>query len=198
MLRVLFELKRVLHPRGLIFLNLGDAHAFGAEGNDTKPKDLYGTPWRVALAAKRFFWLRNAIVWEKPNGMPKSVEDFFTPTYENVFMLAKSREYDFDFQAVMVPTVDGKGLRRRRDVWRIPNRNRKGHGVHTATFPEELVEPCVKVSAKAGEVVLDCFAGSCTTAAVAARLGCHTVSIDRNREFLNAGRQRVREASSER
>jgi site-specific DNA-methyltransferase (adenine-specific) len=200
---VLLELRRVLTPDGLIFLNLGDGYSYQNDRAnptwDIKPKDLFGMPWEVAFAARnRGFWLRNAIVWEKPNAMPKSVEDFFTPTYEMVFMLAKNREYDFDFEAVMVPTVDGKKLRRRRDVWRIPNRNRKGNGVHTAVFPEELVEPCVKVSAKAGDTVLDCFAGSCTTAAVAAPLGCRTVSIDRNPEFLKLGKQRVREALGER
>lgn len=225
------EVRSVLSEDGTMFLNLGDNHCFGAEG-DCKPKDLFGVPWSVAFELRRRGWyLRNAIVWEKPNTMPRSIEDCFTPSYEMVFLLSKSSRYHFDFEAVMEPVAADTNARyaraemrqvssssvkrkndpiitlsrrkpadkrRKRDVWHINTKGYRKNGIHYATFPEALVEPCILAGSEPGDVVLDCFAGICTTAAVAARLGRRSVSLDLNEEFLKLGRKRVIEVLSER
>lgn len=118
---VFAELARVLAPSGTVWLNLGDSYSSNSDGYDTtapgkpnqpnrrprKPvgfKNLVGMPWRVAFALQDDGWiLRNAIVWHKPNGMPESVTDRMTCTYELVFLLVRSRRYWLDLDPVRVP-----------------------------------------------------------------------------------------------
>jgi DNA modification methylase len=211
---------RVLAEDGTLFLNLGDSSCYGAEG-DCKPKDLFGVPWEVAFALRRRGWyLRNAIVWVKPNGFPSSSDSRFTPTYEMLFMLTKNPEYYFDFESVMEPATDTRkrpdvrnfgrnphrrdnygsyteprsGLRRRRDVWTIPTKGYRHNGIHYATFPEALVEPCMLAGSAEGDTVLDPFGGIGTVAAVAKRLGRRSISIDLKPEYSELAQWRVRHA----
>lgn len=140
----------------------------GSESSpELKPKDLIGIPWRVAFALQEDgWWLRSDIVWQKPNAMPESVRDRPTRAHEFVFLLSKSKRYFYDAEAVREPdqgrrsgngyvrparlSYGGRGQdhewvggagRNRRSVWTIPTRCFKG--AHFATFPQDLVEPCL-------------------------------------------------------
>jgi site-specific DNA-methyltransferase (cytosine-N4-specific) len=185
------SVRDVLRDDGTVFLNLGDSSCLRAE-EDAKQKDMLGVPWRVALELRRRGWyLRNAVIWDKPNGFVSSVEDRFTPTYETVFVLSKRPDYYFDFESVKEPTTDGKGMRRRRDVWRIPTKGYRENDSHYATFPEELVEVCMLAGSREGDTVLDLFGGSGTVSAVAKRLKRRSISIDLNTEYIALSNRRV-------
>ncbi len=92
MVEVFRELRRVLHRRGVCFVNLGDTYI---------DKQLQGIPWRVALGLQGDGWvLRNDVIWKKSNPMPESCQDRFTKAHEYIFMLSKSKGYWFDQDAV--------------------------------------------------------------------------------------------------
>jgi DNA modification methylase len=111
------EVRRTLRDDGTLWLNLGDSYANTSTGGGLKSKDLMGVPWRVALALQAPYhngptmepgwWLRDAIVWHKPNPMPSSVSDRCTSSYEMIFMLAKSARYFADMDAVAMPSECG-------------------------------------------------------------------------------------------
>ena len=246
------EVRRVLVPEGTLWLNLGDSFAstpgavlsYGtrdesarrrasgeanADGDRPcavlKPKDLIGVPWRVAFALQADgWWLRQDIVWEKPNPMPESVRDRCTKAHEYLFLLTRSDRYHFDVKAIAEPGVTGKweamppiggvkhaghefhggrvytgkrpasdGMRRRRSVWKVPVKPYKG--AHFAVMPPKLIEPCVLAGSPVGGTVLDPFAGSGTTLAVAAANGRSGVGIEINEEYLPLIRERVIQAS---
>ena len=177
-----------------------------------KNKDLIGIPWMLAFALRADGWyLRQDIIWHKPNPMPESVCDRCTKAHEYIFLLSKSPQYYFDHLAIKEPSVNPesyKGRRKRssmtelseiimdkfgatrsgfknieegktyptrnkRDVWTVNVKPYKG--AHFATFPQELIEPCVLAGSKEGDVVFDPFMGSGTTAQVA---------LDNNRQYL--------------
>lgn len=187
---VLRGVRRVLREDGTLWLVIGDSFAAsrsyqvrdrkrGEPGGPLpvrvpetlKPKDLVGIPWRVAFALQADgWWLRSDIVWAKPNAMPESVTDRPTRAHEIVFLLAKSRRYFYDAEAVREPDQgrrSGNGYKRperlsygggeaargqdfewvggagrnRRSVWTVPTQCFRG--AHFATFPEALVEPCL-------------------------------------------------------
>jgi len=116
------EVKRVLRDDGTLWLNLGDSYnGSGGAGGDyskgglkegqpkypgrkvatLKPKDLVGIPWRVAFALQADGWyLRQDIIWHKPNPMPESVKDRCTKAHEYIFLLAKSAQYYYDNEAI--------------------------------------------------------------------------------------------------
>jgi DNA modification methylase len=102
---------RVLTPTGTVWLNLGDSYATGTRrtrvggvGDGLAAKNLNGVPWRVAFALQqRGWWLRNAIIWAKPNPMPESVRDRLTASYELLFLLTRSAKYFFDLDPIRVP-----------------------------------------------------------------------------------------------
>jgi DNA modification methylase len=98
MVEVFREVHRVLRDDGTVWLNLGDSYATGA---GLKPKDLIGIPWRVAFALQADGWyLRQDIIWSKPNPMPESVTDRCTKAHEYVFLLSKSARYYYDADAI--------------------------------------------------------------------------------------------------
>lgn len=132
MVKVFREVRRVLKPTGTLWLNLGDSYATGGMSNPSasstlgggkdrvaasynitrklphglKPKDLVGIPWRVAFALQADGWyLRQDIIWHKPNPMPESVTDRCTKSHEYLFLLAKSEKYFYDHEAVKEPAV---------------------------------------------------------------------------------------------
>jgi len=91
------ELKRVLRDNGTVWLNLGDTY---------RNEQLLGIPWRTALALQDAGWyLRSEIIWNKPNAMPSSVKDRPTTAHEHIFLLAKSKDYFYDADAIREPHV---------------------------------------------------------------------------------------------
>jgi DNA modification methylase len=178
-----------------------------------KPKDLIGIPWRVAFALQADGWyLRQDIIWHKPNPMPESVTDRCTKAHEYLFLLSKSERYYFDSEAIKEPVSASTQSRLAQDVKnqkgsdRVPgktngtmkavgngeSRNRRSvwsvnvrpyKGAHFATFPPALIEPCILAGSKADDTVLDPFMGSGTTAAVAQRLGRHYLGCELNESY---------------
>ena len=174
MVEVFREVKRVLRKDGTLWLNLGDSYANNAQAGDKvfgnpefnknrpsrqntktvkkvvpvglKPKDLVGIPWMVAFALRADGWyLRQDIIWHKPNPMPESVKDRCTKAHEYVFLLTKSARYYYDNEAIKEKAVDsrtaGDGNRNKRSVWTIPTKPFKE--AHFAVFPPDLIKPCI-------------------------------------------------------
>lgn len=264
---VFMEVYRVLKPEGTLWLNIGDSYFAhnGSRGNkssnggDTlrgqdnvyqpatkyrsesncKSKDLIGIPWMLAFSLRNAGWyLRQDIIWHKPNPMPESVTDRCTKSHEYIFLLSKSQKYYYDYEAIQESAVtqeSGKNLgtrgargysnasgnqrdcnggfpmrtkncqydgqqpntmhlrreqglpdkeyfvRNKRDVWSV---NVKPDSVaHFATYPEELIMPCILAGCPSGGVVLDPFMGSGTTARVARKLNRHFVGFELNPEY---------------
>ena len=188
--------------------NLSSYKDFGS----LKPKDLVGIPWRVAFALQADGWyLRQDIIWHKPNPMPESVTDRCTKSHEYVFLMAKSQRYYYDAEAIDEPlsgvphapgnkaTKDGghlrndfgteavnrlwgeSGRRNRRSVWTVCTKPYSG--AHFAVMPPDLVKPCILAGCPEGGVVLDPFMGSGTVAAVAQDAGRRAVGIELNPDY---------------
>lgn len=190
-----------------------------------KPKDLCGIPWRLAFALQADgWWLRQDIIWHKPNPMPESVTDRCTKAHEYIFLLTKRAKYYYDAEAVKEEgqygyspkprmfdrignmdsnpertkgtTSGGKdgsgGTRNRRSVWTIPTH--RFPDAHFATFPPKLIEPCILAGSKPGDVVLDPFMGSGTTALVAYEYGRNWLGIELNPKYADMARCRIAKA----
>ncbi len=199
---------RVLRDDGTLFLNLGDTYNSGPCGgrdpvrwpkqsrNDhighrsrapgLKDKDLCGIPWRVALALQADGWyLRQDIIWSKPNPMPESVTDRCTKAHEYLFHLTKKPRYFYDAEAIKEPGKDwgkrdrkegsafvngtpgrskqsgGKNCdfsagRNKRSVWTVTTKACKE--AHFATFPPKLIEPCILAGTSAKGCCPECGA----------------------------------------
>ncbi len=191
------SVKRVLRRDGLLFLNLGDtyysakgepkgidrkngARRFGlravdASGLGVPRKTAIGIPWRVALAMIRRAWtLRSPIVWQREGSLPEpTAKDRPWRTYEMIFMFSQSPRYYFLRQA----------LGGEEDIWKISSRPKNTKGVHSAAFPEELVEKCLRIGCPEGGEVLDPFAGSGTVLRVALRSRRPAAGIDLSGRF---------------
>lgn len=191
-----------------------------------KPKDLIGIPWRVAFALQADGWyLRQDIIWHKPNPMPESVTDRCTKAHEYIFLFAKSERYYFDVDAIREPyaTADRRGPRRsykpgsasshrlddgheemtgpfaglplnpngrnRRSVWTVSTKPFKG--AHFATFPPDLIEPCVLAGCQVDGTVLDPFFGAGTTGLVAQKHGRNCVGIELNPDYIAIANERL-------
>lgn len=188
-----------------------NARAFGL-----KHKDLIGIPWRVALALQADGWyLRQDIIWHKPNPMPESVTDRCTKAHEYIFLLSKSPRYYFDAEAIKEPAVKGasgstftrgktavhqagrastkeredRETRNARSVWTITTKPFKG--AHFATFPIDLPTRCIKAGSAEGDAVLDPFGGAGTTAVAAHRLGRRATLIELNPEYAALAEARM-------
>lgn len=208
------DVRRVLRDDGVLFLNLGDGYnnfrvemgpgqaVHGRDRLNGKPeiksrrrgwtglkeKDLIGIPWRVAFALQEDGWyLRQDNIWSKPNPMPESMTDRTTRSHEYVFMLTKAPAYFYDAKAVAMPS------RNRPSVWNIATTSYPG--VHFATMPEELARLCVLAGSKPGDLVLDPFAGTGTTGAVAVALGRKAVLIDVNPGYCQIAERRCATAT---
>ena len=223
----------VLEDNGTLWLNIGDSYAGSGKGpagnlgasNDErnmthtkssslvpkncKPKDLIGIPWLLAFALRADGWyLRQDIIWHKPNPMPESVTDRCTKAHEYIFLMSKSPKYYYDADALKEPVEnmgkprkfrdgdpsatlrndDGrmyipKEDRNKRSVWTV---NTKPYaGAHFAVFPTELIEPCILAGAPVGGIVLDPFMGSGTTAQVAQNLGRQYIGCELNPAYFD-------------
>src|SRR6266581_7567298 len=197
------ELRRILKPDGILWLNIGDGYTSGNRGwrapdkknpnramsvrSDNPPglkdKDLLGVPWRLAFALQADGWfLRSDIIWHKPNAMPESVKDRPTRAHEYVFMFSKQEKYAYYGEAVLEQAEEG-GTRNRRTVWSI--NTSPTNGSHIASFPEALVEPCVLAGTKPGDFVLDPFFGCGTVGLVCRRLNRKFIGIELNPEDID-------------
>jgi site-specific DNA-methyltransferase (cytosine-N4-specific) len=186
---------------GVLWLNIGDGYTSGNRGwrapdkknpnramavrpdnpPGLKDKDLIGVPWRLAFALQTDGWyLRSDIIWHKPNAMPESVKDRPTRAHEYLFMLTKEERYRYYGEAVMEDADQGR--RNRRTVWNI--NTAPSVGAHVASFPPELVEPCVLASSLPGDFVLDPFFGVGTVGLVAQGLGRRYIGIELNPEYV--------------
>ena len=236
LVNVFKQVKRVLRDDGTVWLNLGDSYA--------KNKQLAGLPWRVALALQLDGWyLRQDIIWNKPNPMPESIRDRCTKAHEYIFLLTKKAKYYYDNEAIKEDAVSykekkwashkqinhestnkgstrkfarvpagwetGKGShgsynkegtskngcyelsskRNKRSVWTVTTKPFKG--AHFATFPKDLIEPCVLAGCPKGGTVLDPFSGSGTTGIVAAQHNRNAVLLELNQEYIDLAKARI-------
>lgn len=292
------ELRRVLKPEGTLWVNMGDSYnsykgnavrknaqtdyaghrgqpvrksGFGLECKNLKNKDLIGIPWMLAFALRADGWyLRQDIVWHKPNPMPESVTDRCTKAHEYIFLFSKSPRYYFDAEAIKEPAKnpaddmrriaaaqeshksapdslrngirqkvpsgwntdkgahgayhrDGRtkaviggrkrqrandflvpsdpmyrhntyreyeytGKANKRSVWTVATKPFKE--AHFATFPEDLIVPCILAGCPAGGLVLDPFNGSGTTRIVANKLSRNAIGFELNPEYIEIENRR--------
>jgi len=212
MVAVFGEVRRVLRDDGTLWLNLGDSYSGSCQTGGTnsisgkgksqphikhkrstnlKPKDLVGIPWRVAFALQADGWyLRQDIIWYKPNPMPESVTDRCTKAHEYVFLMSKSQQYYYDNEAIKERTLTNDyDNRNKRSVWTVATQHFKED--HFAVFPPNLIKPMVLAGCPTGGVVLDPFVGSGTTAIVARELGRRFIGIELNPEYADMARHRV-------
>lgn len=233
LVEVFREVRRTLNDDGTLWLNIGDSYnahpgqrkTTDAAGNKQKslrgstaapsrsvdglkPKDLIGIPWMLAFALRADGWyLRQDIIWHKPNPMPESVTDRCTKAHEYLFLLSKSDRYFYDHESVKEAAVRGyagstfntgktaehqlnrssdkerteDGKRNRRSVWTVTPKPYKG--AHFAVYPPELIEPCVLAGCPEGGTVLDPFGGSGTTGGVALKHGRNAVLCELNGDY---------------
>ena len=154
-----------------------------------KNKELMGIPWRFSFAMQDAGWyLRQDIIWAKPNYTPEKVRDRFVRSHEHIFLFTKRDRYFFDGDAVRVPDASG-GDKLRPDVWTVPVSTYKG--AHFATFPPALIEPCILAGSRPGDTVLDPFMGSGTTAAVAIEHGRQYLGCELNPEYGALQQERI-------
>ena len=230
----------VLEDDGTLWLNIGDSYMTSPAGNKTwsdgvgsnknyennkihsvvkkkidgvKQKDLIGIPWMMAFALRADGWyLRQDIIWHKPNPMPESVTDRCTKAHEYIFLMSKSQKYYYDHEAIKEPlkgepetrnknaegyqanyahgdrfskgerVFGADGMANKRSVWSVPVK--PYHGAHFAVFPSDLIEPCILAGAPAGGIVLDPFMGSGTTAQVAQNLGRQYIGCELNPAYM--------------
>lgn len=223
------EIRRCLKKDGTLWVNLGDSYAgncsrtskgragMGAEregvftkGGGLASKQLMGIPWRFAFAMQDDGWyLRQDIIWAKPNPMPESVTDRCTKSHEYIFLFSKSEKYYFDYESIQEEAVtqidphyatksgkeynpqekDGIVVRNKRDVWVVCVRPNKE--AHFATYPQELIVPCILAGSRENGVVLDPFMGSGTTGIVARKLNRNFVGCELNPEYLKMAERRI-------
>ena len=246
MVAVFREVRRVLRDDGTLWLNLGDSYAgnmsrassngragfgtpregiFNRGGEGLKDKDLIGIPWMVAFALRADGWyLRQDIIWHKPNPMPESVTDRCTKAHEYVFLMSKSARYYYDAEAVKEAVMHPQKLH--KSTSKSPAQEFAYHGNaptnlgrcgtdpsgrnrrsvwtvatqpfkedHFAVFPPNLIKPMVLAGCPEGGIILDPFMGSGTAAVVARSLGRHFVGIELNEKYKQMAERRVAETT---
>ena len=236
------EVRRVLKDDGTLWLNLGDSYCHTVDSHKTKSakqksnvgadwdmvkrsfaeglktKDLIGIPWMVAFALRADGWyLRQDIIWHKPNPMPESVTDRCTKSHEYIFLLSKSQKYYYDNEAIKVECLTNDTSNRDRDATKlnnVPGRTRMAglkpndydvankrsvwtvttkpySEAHFATYPEDLIVDCIKAGCPEGGIVLDPFMGAGTTALVARKLHRQYVGFELNPEYIRIAKNRL-------
>ena len=237
------KVRDVLTDDGTLWLNIGDSYynyrkdgcipkqTFSESRQDLpkttprrsnklvgyKDKDLIGIPWMLAFALRADGWyLRQDIIWHKPNPMPESVKDRCTKSHEYIFLLSKSKYYHYDNEAIKEPVKQdwgtrdrtngkyhnpGTGLqphsgltksytkRNKRSVWSVNKKPYKG--AHFATYPPELITPCILAGSERGDIILDPFLGSGTTAMVAKDLGRSYLGCELNEDYASLQSARI-------
>ena len=239
------EVRDVLKDDGVLWLNIGDSYYNYRPGtgglpkqtvsktnqdlptqcnrrankiDGLKEKDLIGIPWMLAFALRADGWyLRQDIIWHKPNPMPESVKDRCTKSHEYIFLLSKNKNYYYDNEAIKEPVKQDWGTRDRtkgkyhnpgtglaphsglsksydrknkRSVWSVTNKPYKG--AHFACFPPDLIEPCILAGSKKGDIILDPFMGSGTTASVALTHDRHYYGCELHEDYGSLIQKRIR------
>lgn len=214
----------VLEDDGTLWLNIGDSYA-SSKSDHCKPKDLIGIPWMLAFALRANGWyLRQDIIWHKPNPMPESVQDRCTKAHEYIFLMSKSQKYYYDHESIKENAVGARGgapIKARNTEFRqgdvksvndglangwqpSEDRNKRSvwtinpkpyAGAHFAVFPQDLIEPCILAGAPVGGIVLDPFMGSGTTAQVAQHLGRQYLGCELNEDYKPLQQKRLRQMS---
>lgn len=232
------EVLRVLKPTGTLWLNIGDTYNgykgnanqknmesmyaghrhqptrkphHGLESKSIKNKDMIGIPWMVAFSLRSTgYYLRQDIIWHKPNPMPEAVTDRCTKAHEYIFLLSKSARYYFDAEAIKEQArsdnrahmvhhrkvengayrekysdymITPSEKRNKRDVWTVAVKPTKE--AHFATFPEQLITPCILAGCPKDGIVLDPFMGTGTTAMVARKYQRHFVGFELNPDYMS-------------
>lgn len=154
-------------------------------------KQMLLIPSRFAMTMQEKGWiLRDSIIWHKPNKIPTGVKDRFNNTYEYIFHFVLSQKYYFDLEAVKVPTKKN-GLKNPGDVWAINTQAQKT--IHTATFPEKLVDMIIKCASPLNGVVCDPFMGVGTTGIVCKRNNRNFIGYEINGDFFEIAVKRLKE-----
>ncbi len=185
---------------------------------DIKPKDLFGIPWMLAFALRADGWyLRQDIIWSKPNPMPESVTDRCTKSHEYIFLLSKSQRYYYNAEAIKEPVIThDKNIRDRettklnnvpgrkrmeglttnsyekankRSVWTVTTK--PFSEAHFATFPPDLIVPCIKAGSGENDVIYDPFMGAGTTAMVSLKLNRRFIGSEINADYCEIARKRI-------
>ena len=237
------SVRDVLTDDGTLWLNIGDTYYnYRSDGNypkqtvsrtkqdlpdfspvrgnklhNLKSKDLIGIPWMLAFALRADgWWLRQDIIWNKPNPMPESVKDRCTKSHEYIFLLSKSKNYYYDNEAIKEPVKqdwgtrdrtkgkyhnEGTGLqphsgltksyttKNKRSVWTVTNKPYKG--AHFACFPPDLIEPCILAGSEENDIVLDPFMGSGTTAMVAKKHNRNYIGCELHEDYASLQTDRI-------
>jgi len=250
LVKVFQEVRKNLTEDGTLWLNIGDSYynyrpgkgqalvkqsvatnkqdlpdKCARRGNKLeglKEKDLIGIPWMLAFALRADGWyLRQDIIWHKPNPMPESVKDRCTKSHEYLFLLSKNKKYYYDHESIKEKAVGERwggntpinlnntkdtnnqfsGLtrprkmvydkRNKRSVWKVTNRPYKGS--HFAVFPPELIKPCILAGSQQNDIILDPFMGSGTTAMVAKELGRYYIGCELHEDYGNLIKNRIGE-----
>lgn len=245
---VFHEVKRVLKNDGTLWVNIGDTYntssyhkdeksnGHGKQGTNRgvfenvverpmakncKPKDLIGIPWMLAFSLRADGWyLRQDIIWHKPNPMPEPVKDRCTKSHEYIFLLSKSSQYHFDYEKIQEDAICKDD--RRADMGRLEYDGKRANGTddkaqqsfvkivdkrnkrdvwninvqptkeaHFATFPERLIEPCILAGCREDGIVIDPFFGSGTTGRVAERLNRRWIGIELNPKYIDIAKKRT-------
>tara|TARA_A200000159_G_scaffold7690_1_gene6658 strand:+ start:726 stop:1661 length:936 start_codon:yes stop_codon:yes gene_type:complete len=243
MVKVFRSVRDVLTDDGTLWLNIGDTYYnYRSDGNypkqtvsrtkqdlpnfspvrgnklqGLKSKDLIGIPWMLAFALRADgWWLRQDIIWNKPNPMPESVKDRCTKSHEYIFLLSKSKQYYYDNEAIKEPVKQDWGTRDRtngkyhnpgtglaphsglsksydrknkRSVWSVTNKPYKG--AHFAVFPPDLIEPCILAGSEENDIVLDPFMGSGTTAMVAKKHNRNYIGCELHEDYASLQTDRI-------
>lgn len=248
MVEVFRDVRNVLADDGVLWLNIGDSYynyragkgqsmpkqtisgnkqdlpdSCARRGNKLqglKEKDLIGIPWMLAFALRADGWyLRQDIIWHKPNPMPESVRDRCTKAHEYLFLLSKSPRYFYNNEAIKYDATSTDNSNRDRDSTRLnntPGRSKMGglkkndytkankrsvwsvntkpyKGAHFAVFPKELITPCVLAGSEIGDIILDPFMGSGTTAEVAMMHHRQYLGCELNPEYAQLQKERLKE-----
>lgn len=216
--------RRVMKSDATLFLNLGDVYVGSRKGSTGKsswlsnpasqdevgyPKlerrgaslkrgDLALAPHRVAIALQEDGWfVRQDVVWEKPNHKPESVRDRPTRCHEYVFVFSKTRRYWWDKAAIAEasevrwrrPDRRWNPTKNRRSVWKIPTVPYGGR--HTAPMPPELARLCLLAGCRPGGLALDPFAGSGVVGIEAVGLGRRALLVEVSPEAAEDARRRI-------
>tara|TARA_B100001113_G_scaffold338414_1_gene320571 strand:+ start:267 stop:1256 length:990 start_codon:yes stop_codon:yes gene_type:complete len=254
LVEVFREVRNVLSDDGTLWVNIGDSYynyrpgkgqglvkqsvsktkqdlpdKCARRGNKLegyKEKDLIGIPWMLAFALRADGWyLRQDIIWHKPNPMPESVKDRCTKSHEYIFLLSKNKKYYYNHEAIKEKAVGERwggntpinmnntkdtgnqfsGLtrprkmvydkRNKRSVWKVTCKPYKGS--HFAVYPPELIEPCIKAGSEEGDIILDPFMGSGTTAMVAKSLKRYYIGCELHEDYGTLMKQRINEGVPE-
>ena len=219
LVQVFKEVHRVLKDDGTLWVNIGDSYYNYRSGkgqalpkqtvsksnqdlpqvnpkrgnklDGLKEKDLIGIPWMLAFALRKDGWyLRQDIIWHKPNPMPESVKNRCTKSHEYIFLFSKTKKYYFDHKGIMEDATKQEGLRAKRSVW-TQSADSAPSAEHFATYPQGLIKPCVIAGSPKGGLVLDPFAGLGTTGIVAENLGRDSIMIELSKEYIREMKKRI-------